>query len=194
VTKNSADVPIIAFETQHDWHTWLDEHQAEPSGVWLKIAKKAAGIPTVTYADALESALCYGWIDGQKRAFDDRYFLQRFTPRRANSIWSRVNRDKAMALIAEGRMQPAGLQQVELAKGDGRWEAAYQSQRTMTIPDDLQRALDENPQAKEFFGTLNSSNRYAILWRVETAKKPETRAARIATYIEMLTKGEKIHP
>jgi uncharacterized protein YdeI (YjbR/CyaY-like superfamily) len=194
VTKNSADVPIIAFETQHDWHAWLDEHQAEPSGVWLKIAKKAAGIPTVTYADALESALCYGWIDGQKRAFDDRYFLQRFTPRRANSIWSRVNRDKAMALIAEGRMQPAGLQQVELAKGDGRWEAAYQSQRTMTIPDDLQRALDENPQAKEFFGTLNSSNRYAILWRVETAKKPETRAARIATYIEMLTKGEKIHP
>jgi uncharacterized protein YdeI (YjbR/CyaY-like superfamily) len=194
VMKNADDVPIIAFETQRMWEMWLDEHYMETPGLWLKIAKKESGIPSVTYAEALESALCYGWIDGQKRAFDDGYWLQRFTPRRPKSIWSRVNREKATALIAEGRMRSAGLRQVELAKGDGRWEAAYHSQRTMAIPDDFQHALDENPQAREFFDTLNSSNRYAVLWRIQTAKKSETRAARIATFIEMLSKGEKIHP
>ena len=192
--KNADDVPVMAFETRHDWSAWLEAHHAEPSGLWLKIAKKEAGIPSVTYAEALEIALCYGWIDGQKRAFDDRYWLQRFTPRRPKSIWSRVNRDKATALIAEGKMQPAGLRQVELAQRDGRWDAAYSSQRTITVPDEFQIALDANPQAKEFFGTLDSANRYAILWRIQTAKKPETRAARITTFIEMLSKGEKIHP
>ena len=192
--KNSAEAPIIAFETQHHWSTWLEEHHAEPAGVWLKIAKKESGIPTVTYAEALEIALCYGWIDGQKRAFDDRYFLQRFTPRRPKSIWSRVNRDKVMALIAEGRMQAAGLAEVERAQRDGRWDAAYQSQRTITVPDDFQIALDAKPQAKAFFGTLNSANRYAVLWRIQTAKKSETRAARIETLVAMLARGEKIHP
>lgn len=192
--KNADDVPVMAFETQDDWSAWLGEHYAEPSGLWLKIAKKEAGIPSVTYAEALEIALCYGWIDGQKRAFDDRYWLQRFTPRRPKSIWSRVNRDKATALIDEGKMQSAGLRQVELAQGDGRWDAAYQSQRTITVPDDLAHALAGNPTAKTFFDTLDSANRYAILWRIETAKKPETRAARITTFIEMLSKGEKIHP
>lgn len=192
--KTPDEVPIIAFETQRAWAVWLDEHHAETAGLWLKIAKKESGIPSVTYAEALESALCYGWIDGQKRAFDGQYWLQRFTPRRPKSIWSRVNRDKATALIAEGRMQAAGLQQVELAKGDGRWEAAYHSQRTMEIPDDFARALDNAPKAREFFGMLDSANRYAILWRIQTAKKSETRAARIETFIAMLAKGEKIHP
>jgi uncharacterized protein YdeI (YjbR/CyaY-like superfamily) len=192
--KNADDVPVIAFETQDDWSAWLEEHHAEPSGLWLKIAKKEAGVPSVTYAEALEIALCYGWIDGQKRALDDQFWLQRFTPRRPKSIWSRVNRDKATALIAEGKMRPAGLRQVELARGDGRWEAAYQSQRTVTVPDDFQRALDANPKAGAFFGTLDSANRYAILWRIQTAKKSETRAARIETFIAMLSNGEKIHP
>lgn len=192
--KNPDDLPIIAFATQRDWEAWLEEHHADAPGIWLKIAKKETGVSSVTYAEAVESALCYGWIDGQKAAFDDRYWLQRFTPRRPKSIWSRVNRDKATALIAEGRMQPAGLRHVDLAKGDGRWEAAYQSQRTITVPDDFATALAGNPQAREFFDTLDSANRYAILWRIQTAKKPETRAARIETFIEMLSKGEKIHP
>lgn len=192
--NNAADVPIIAFETQQVWEAWLAEHHAEMLGVWLKIAKKEAGVPSVTYAEAVESALCYGWIDGQKRAFDDRFWLQRFTPRRAKSIWSRVNRDKAMALIAEGRMQAAGEAEVERAQRDGRWDAAYQSQRAITVPDDFQSALDAKPQAKEFFGTLDSANRYAILWRLETAKRNETRAARIEKFVAMLARGEKIHP
>ncbi len=191
--KNADTVPIIAFETQQDWDAWLKEHYAETSGLWLKIAKKEAGIPSVTYAEALESALCYGWIDGQKAAFDDRYWLQRFTPRRPRSMWSRVNRDKATALIAEGRMQPAWLRQVDLAKSDGRWESAYQSQRTITIPDDFQSALAGDPKAREFFDTLDSGNRYAILFRIQTAKKSETRAARIKTFIEMLANRKKIH-
>lgn len=192
--KNPDDLPIITFETQRDWEAWLEERHADAPGLWLKIAKKETGVSSVTYAEAVESALCYGWIDGQKAPFDDRYWLQRFTPRRPKSIWSRVNRDKATALIAAGRMHPAGLRHVELARGDGRWEAAYQSQRTMTISDDFAHALAGNPQAREFFDTLDSANRYAILWRIQTAKKPETRAARIATFIAMLSNGEKIHP
>ena len=192
--KTSDDLPIIAFETWHAWEAWLAERHADSPGIWLKIAKKETGVPSVTYAEAVESALCYGWIDGQKAAFDGGYWLQRFTPRRPKSIWSRVNRDKAMVLIAEGRMQPAGLRHVNLAKGDGRWEAAYASQRTITVPDDFAHALAGNPQAKEFFDTLDSSNRYAILFRIQTAKKPETRAARIEKFVAMLANGEKIHP
>ena len=192
--KNPNDLPIIACETQHDWEAWLEERHADSPGIWLKVAKKETGVSSVTYAEAVESALCYGWIDGQKAAFDDRYWLQRFTPRRPKSIWSRVNRDKATALIAEGRMQPAGLRHVDLAKSDGRWEAAYQSQSTITVPDDFANALAGNPKAREFFDTLDSANRYAILFRIQTAKKPETRAARIATFIVMLSNGEKIHP
>ncbi len=192
--KSADDLPIIAFATQHAWEAWLEEGHVDSPGIWLKIAKKEMGVPSVTYAEAVESALCYGWIDGQKASFDGGYWLQRFTPRRPKSIWSRVNRDKATALIAEGRMQPAGLRHVNLAKDDGRWEAAYASQRTITIPDDFARALTGNPQAKEFFDALDSANRYAILWRIQTAKKPETRAARINTFVVMLSKGEKIHP
>ena len=192
--KKADTLPIISFETQQDWEKWLTAHHTETEGLWLKMAKKETGIPSVNYAEALESAICYGWIDGQKASFDDKYWLQKFTPRRAKSIWSKVNCTKALALIAEGRMQPAGIRQVELAQADGRWEAAYASQSKITIPGDFQRELDNNPRAQEFFTTLNSVNRYAILFRIQTAKKPETRSARISTFIEMLANNQKLHP
>jgi uncharacterized protein YdeI (YjbR/CyaY-like superfamily) len=173
---------------------WLQENHAEARGIWLKIAKKDAVARSVSYAQALESALCYGWIDGQKAGFDEQYWLQKFTPRGPRSIWSKVNREKAMALIAEGKIQPAGLRQVELAKADGRWDSAYASQSTISIPDDFQRELDNDPEARSFFSTLDSANRYAILWRIHTAKRPETRAARIRKFVDMLAKHEKLHP
>lgn len=184
----------MSFETQQDWETWLAEHHTDTKGIWLKIAKKEIAVPSVSYSEALDSAICYGWIDGQKASFDDKYWLQKFTPRRSKSIWSKANCDRATALIAEGRMQPAGIRQVELAKADGRWESAYESQGKITVPEDFQSELDKNQQAKEFFSTLNSVNRYAILFRIQTAKKPETRLARIKKFIEMLAKNEKIHP
>jgi uncharacterized protein YdeI (YjbR/CyaY-like superfamily) len=187
-------LPTLAFATPADWEAWLEAHHEETQGVWLKIAKKGSGIPSISYAEALDGALCYGWIDGQKAALDADHWLQKFTPRRPRSVWSRVNRDKVAALIAAGRMRPAGLRQVELARRDGRWDAAYASQRAIEIPADFQQALDENPQAREFFGTLNGANRYAVLWRIQTAKRPETRAARIEKLIAMLARGEKIHP
>lgn len=195
MSDNDADnLPMLSFATQHAWEAWLDERHADASGVWLKIAKKAAGSPSVSYAEALEGALCYGWIDGQKAALDDQHWLQKFTPRRPKSGWSRVNCEKARALIAAGRMQPAGLRQVELARADGRWDAAYESQRTITVPPDLQSELARRPEAHEFFGTLDSRNRYAILYRIHTAKKPETRAARIQKFVDMLVRREKIYP
>lgn len=187
-------LPTLSFATQQEWEAWLEAHHAGTRGLWLKIAKKVAGTRSVTYAEALESALCYGWIDGQKAALDGQHWLQKFTPRRARSVWSKVNRTKAEALIAAGRMRPAGLRQVELAHADGRWDAAYDGQRTATMPADLQRALDNNPEARAFFGTLNSVNRYAILYRVQTAKKPETRAARIQQFVTMLSRHEKMYP
>jgi uncharacterized protein YdeI (YjbR/CyaY-like superfamily) len=192
--KNSDNLEVISFETQQDLEAWLKEHHTDTKGIWLKIAKKEALTPSVSYSEALDSAICYGWIDGQKASFDDRYWLQKFTPRTARSIWSKVNCDKATALIAEGRMQPAGLRQVERAKFDGRWDKAYDSQSKITIPDDFQRELDNNPKAREFFNTLNSVNRYAILFRIQTAKKPETRSARIQKFIEMLSQHQKIYP
>ena len=192
--KSSAELPIKGFATQQDWEAWLAEHYADPTGIWLKFAKKGKGILSVSYSEALEGALCYGWIDGQKAAFDEQYWLQKFTPRRAKSIWSQINCDKVMALIEAGKMQPSGLHQVELAKADGRWEVAYASQSKATIPDDLQAALNNNPQAHDFFLTLNSANRYAILFRIQTARKAETRAACIQKFVEMLAKGEKLHP
>ena len=192
--KNSDNIPIISFETQQGWEAWLKEHHAEKKGIWLKIAKKEASTPSVSYAEALDSALCYGWIDGQKAAFDDKYWLQKFTPRTAKSIWSKVNCNKAEALIAEGRMQPAGLRQVEQAKSDGRWERAYESQSKITIPDDFQNALDNNPKAKDFFNTLDSANRYAFLFRIQAAKKPETRSAKIQKFVEMLNQQQKLYP
>ena len=190
----SEDLPIMAFETQSTWEDWLDEHHADTKGAWLKIAKKGAVIPTISYAEALEGALCYGWIDGQKAALDDRLWLQKFTPRRAKSIWSKVNREKALELVAAGKMRPPGQRQIELAQADGRWEAAYESQRTIVVPPDLQSALESNPGAAQFFATLDSANRYAILWRIQQAKRPQTRAARIEKFIGMLSRHEKVHP
>jgi uncharacterized protein YdeI (YjbR/CyaY-like superfamily) len=192
--KNADRLPIISFETQQDWERWLAERHTNTEGIWLKIAKKETGTPSVSYSEALESALCYGWIDGQKASFDDKYWLQKFTPRRPKSIWSKVNCDKATALMAEGRMRPAGIRQVELAKADGRWNLAYESQSKITIPADFQSELDKNQRAKDFFSTLNSTNRYAILFRIQAAKKPETRSARIQKFIEMLSKNQRIYP
>ncbi len=192
--KKADTLPVLSFVTQQDWEAWLEEHHADTRGIWLKIAKKETGIPSVSYPEALESALCYGWIDGQKASHDEQYWLQKFTQRSPKSIWSKVNCEKATALTASGRMRPAGRRQVELAKADGRWETAYDSQSTSTIPDDFQQELDANPQAKAFFQTLNRVNRYAILFRIQTAKKPETRAARIQTFIDMLAKQQKLYP
>ena len=192
--KNSGDLSIMSFETQQDWEVWLKEHHAETRGIWLKIAKKGTLTTSVSYAEALGSALCYGWIDGQKAAFDDKYWLQKFTPRTAKSIWSKINCSKAEALIAEGRMQPAGMRQVELARSDGRWERAYESQSKIAIPDDFQSELDKNPQAKDFFSTLDSANRYAFLFRIHAAKKPETRSAKIQKFVEMLNQQQKLYP
>ena len=158
------------------------------------ITKQGRGAPALSYAEALDIALAWGWIDGQKRAHDDRAWLQRFTPRRARSAWSKINRDKAEALIRAGKMQPPGLREVERARQDGRWAAAYDSARTSQVPDDLARALARNKAAAAFFETLDSANRYAILYRVQTAKKPETRAARVARFVAMLANHQTLHP
>jgi uncharacterized protein YdeI (YjbR/CyaY-like superfamily) len=192
--SSERELPTIAFESRGAWGAWLDDqHQASP-GLWLKIAKKGSGIDSVSYAHALEVALSYGWIDGQKAAFDDRYWLQRFTPRKPRSRWSKLNREAALRLIEGRAMKPAGLAEVERAQADGRWEAAYDGQSAATVPDDLERALDANERAREFFATLNSVNRYAIIYRIHDAKRPETRAQRIEKYVAMLARHEKLHP
>lgn len=188
------DLPILPFASRGAWEQWLAEQHATSRGVWLQIAKKASGIATVTYAEALEVALCYGWIDGQKGAFDQDYFLQRFTPRLPRSKWSKINCAKVETLIAQGAMQPSGLREVQRAKEDGRWDAAYDAQSRAVVPDDLQQALDNNAAARAFFATLDRLNRYAILYRIQDAKKPETRARRIATFVTMLSEQKKIYP
>lgn len=186
-------LPVLSFPGPAEFEAWLDEHHDSAQGVWLRIAKKGKAEPTVTHAEALELALCFGWIDSQRRGLDETHFLQRFTPRRPRGRWSKINREKAEALIVEGRMRPAGLAEVEAAKADGRWEAAYEGQRTAKIPPDLQRELEANPTAREFFGGLDSANRYAILYRLDEAKKPETRERRLRKFVAMLERGEKIH-
>jgi uncharacterized protein YdeI (YjbR/CyaY-like superfamily) len=186
-------LPILAFASPAKWEEWLEEHHRTSKGLWLKIAKKGSGETTVTYAEALEVALCHGWIDGQKGALDAAFFIQRFTPRGPRSKWSKINVDKVEALAKAKRMRPSGLAEVEKAKADGRWEAAYEGQRTITVPDDLQKELDANPKAAAFFATLSSVNRYAILYRIQDAKKPETRARRIEKFIGMLERGETVH-
>lgn len=173
---------------------WYKRHHATHAGVWLRIAKKASGIASVDHPEALEIALCHGWIDGQRKSDGEEHFLQRFTPRTKRSTWSQINRDKALKLIEEGRMQPAGLAEVERARADGRWDAAYEAGSVATVPPDLQAALDANKKAARFFATLDARNRYAVLFRTQGAKKPETRARRIEKFVEMLAKGEKIHP
>ena len=188
-----SDITPTLFKTARSFETWLKKHHATSDGLWLLIAKKGAAQPSVSYAEAVEIALCWGWIDGQKKGLDEQHFLQRFTPRRARSIWSKINVDKVAALIESERMQPAGQAQIDAAKADGRWAKAYDGARTSSVPADLQAALDASPEAKAFFATINASNRYAVLWRVQTAVKPETRARRIAQLVEMLARGEVVH-
>lgn len=187
------DVQPRHFRDAASWEKWLVAC-GDGRGAWLKIAKKNAGASSVTYAEALDVALCHGWIDGQKKAQDATHWLQRFTPRRPRSLWSKVNRVRAEALIAAGRMQASGQAEIDRAKADGRWDAAYDSARTAAVPADLQAALHARPEAQAFFSTLNAANRYAVLWRVQTAKKAETRARRIEMLVAMLARGEKIHP
>jgi len=189
----SPELPIISFASQAEWTDWLAKHHDQSTGLWLKLAKKESGIPSVTYDQAVESALCYGWIDGLKKSFDHQFWLQKFTPRGVKSIWSKINVEKAEKLIASGQMQPAGLKTVEAAKLDGRWEQAYESQKNMGIPEDFQRALEASPKAREFFATLKSASRYSFLFRIQTAKKAETRAKRIEQFIAMLERGEKFN-
>lgn len=191
-TELPDDLPVKPFRNAAAWEKWLSAHGGG-KGVWLKIAKKGSGIASVTYAEALEVALCHGWIDGQKRGCDEMFFLQRFTPRRPKSLWSKINIDHVERLVAAGRMQAAGLREVEAAKADGRWDAAYAGAAEMTVPDELAAALAKNRKAKGFFDKLDRTNRYAVCWRVHTAKKPETRAARVEKLVAMLAKGEKIH-
>jgi uncharacterized protein YdeI (YjbR/CyaY-like superfamily) len=188
------DPPTIAFESPAELEAWLEANHCSDRGLWIKFAKKASGIPSVTYAEALEIALSYGWIDGTRRRFDERWFVQRFTPRRARSKWSKINREKAERLIAEGRMRPAGLSEVERARADGRWDAAYDSPGNIQVPDDLRRELDSDPAAREFFESLDSTNRYAILYRLHDAKRADTRERRLRQFVAMLKERRKIHP
>jgi uncharacterized protein YdeI (YjbR/CyaY-like superfamily) len=186
-------VSELEFGSRAEWEAWLEEHQDEPDGAWLRIAKKGTGVATVTHADALEAAICFGWIDAQRRGLDETYFLQRFVPRRPRSRWSKINRAKAEELIAAGLMRPAGLREVERARADGRWEAAYEGAASASVPPDLRRALDADPAAAAEFDRLDAQNRYAILYRVQEAKRPETRARRIEKFVAMLRAGERIH-
>jgi uncharacterized protein YdeI (YjbR/CyaY-like superfamily) len=184
---------VIQFATRTEFETWLEIHHQQSPGIWLMIAKKGSTVPSITYAEAIEVALCFGWIDGQKARHDDRHWLQRFSPRSARSRWSEINREKAEGLIAAGRMRPAGLDEVERARADGRWDAAYKGQRTASVPEDLQRELDRDPRAATAFAELDARNRYSIIWRINDAKRPETRERRIVTYLDMLRRGERIH-
>ncbi|MER7127878.1 YdeI/OmpD-associated family protein [Streptosporangium saharense] len=190
-----SDVPEdLFFPSAEAFEEWLAANHDSSSGLWLRIAKKVPGVESLDYVQALDVALCHGWIDGQKKSLDATHWLQRFTPRRPRSRWSKVNRDKVAALLEQGRMRPAGLLEVERAKADGRWEAAYDGSRTATVPEDLELALAGNPAALEFFATLDSRNRYAVLYRVQEAKKPETRARRIEKFVTMLAEQKKIYP
>jgi uncharacterized protein YdeI (YjbR/CyaY-like superfamily) len=181
------------FESAQAFEAWLEQHHASSDGLWLKIAKRGATEPSVTYAEAVEIALCWGWIDSRKKGLDEQHFLQRFTPRRARSVWSKINVDKVAALIEAGRMQAPGHAQIQAAQADGRWAQAYDGARTSTVPQDLLAALEAEPRAKAFFATINAANRYAVLWRIQTAVRAETRARRIAQLVEMLARGETIH-
>jgi len=193
-TAPAVDLPVVSFATPRAWLDWLGENHGTSRGVWLRLAKKASGVASVTYQEAVEGGLVWGWIDGQKQRGDESSWLQRFTPRGARSLWSKINRDKALAMIAAGTMAPPGLAEVERAQRDGRWEAAYDPASTATVPEDLAAALAENPRAGAFFATLNAANRYAVLWRVQTVKKAETRARRIADFVAMFGRGEKLYP
>jgi uncharacterized protein YdeI (YjbR/CyaY-like superfamily) len=192
-SKSSTSLPVQHFERQKDWAKWLTKNHSSSHGLWLQLAKRGAGIQSVSYDEAIEVALCFGWIDGQKQSHSEQFWLQKFTRRSNKSVWSKINKDKALALIKVGKMKPAGLQEVERAKSDGRWDAAYDSASKATVPSDFQSALERNTRAKNFFGVLDSRNRYAILFRIQTAKKAETRARKIAQFVQMLERHEKVH-
>ncbi len=188
-----SDATSALFRIAEAFEDWLKQHHATADSLWLQIAKRSAHAISITYAEAVEIALCWGWIDGRKQGLDDQHFLQRFTPRRPRSVWSKINVDKVAALIAAGRMQAPGYAQIEAAKADGRWAQAYDGARTSAVPDDLLAALDAEPRAKAFFATVNAANRYAVLWRIQTAIKADTRARRIAQLVAMLARGETLH-
>jgi uncharacterized protein YdeI (YjbR/CyaY-like superfamily) len=191
---STPEEPQLAFADEQAWERWLAENHATASGVWIAIAKKGSGVDSVRYPEVLDSAICFGWIDARRQRLDDTHFSQRFTPRRAASRWSRINRDKAEALIAAGKMRPSGLAEVERAQSDGRWEAAYEGQRTASVPPDLKSALKASPVAASQFEKLSSQNRYAILYRLQDARRAQTREARLTKFIAMLEAGETIHP
>jgi uncharacterized protein YdeI (YjbR/CyaY-like superfamily) len=188
------DLKIVSFKSAQEWEKWLAKNHASSQGVWLKIFRKDSQTPSVHYPDALDEALCYGWIDGQKAAFDDKAWLQKFCPRQVKSAWSKINVGHAERLIQAGRMKPAGLEKIEAAKKDGRWSKAYHPQSSAKLPADFLREVNQNKKAKDFLKTLNRPNVYAIIYRLQTAKKPETRQKRISQFVEMLSKGEKLHP
>ncbi len=193
-SKPSTILPVLHFERREDWAGWLTKNHRSSLGVWLQLAKKGADLPSISYDEAVAEALCFGWIDGQKKTHSEQFWLQRFTRRSDKSLWSKINREKAMALIRTGKMKPAGLQEVERAKSDGRWDAAYDPASKAKVPSDFQSALDGNPRAKSFFGTLDSRNRYAVLFRIQTARKAETRAKKITRFVQMLERHEMVHP
>jgi uncharacterized protein YdeI (YjbR/CyaY-like superfamily) len=193
-TRGPDGKPIRSFRDRNSWVAWLEKNHAASPGVWLRLAKKSSHKKSVSYDDAVEVALCYGWIDGQAKGEDENYSLQKFTPRAKRSSWSRRNRERAIALIESGRMKPAGLMEIERAKQDGRWAAAYDSPSTMKVPRDFQAALNEEARAKAFFKSLDGRNRYAILFQLQTAKSPETRARRIERFVAMLAREEKLYP
>lgn len=184
---------MLAFASQAKWADWLAKNHDKSGGLWMKVAKKDSGISSVTIVEALDVALCYGWIDGQRGSFDEKYYLQKYTPRRPKSIWSKINVGKVERLIKSGQMKPAGFKAIEAAKADGRWANAYDGQKNMSVPEDFQKALDKSKKAKTFFAALNRVNQYAILFRIHNAKKAETREKRIKQFVEMLEKNEKIH-
>jgi uncharacterized protein YdeI (YjbR/CyaY-like superfamily) len=194
VKAGRRDLPVIAFKSQPAFEAWLASQPADSRGLWLKIAKKSSGIVSISRDEAVDAALCHGWIDGQLDSFDDDYWLIRFTPRQSTSIWSEKNRARALELVALGAMRPSGLREIDRAKTDGRWDRAYAGASTAKVPDDLRAALAKNKKAAAFFETLDAKNRYAILHRTHIAKKAETRAARIAKFVAMLARGETIHP
>jgi len=188
------DLPILTFTTTEDFTSWLAKHYKMSLGIWIRLFKIKSGVPTITYAEALDVALCYGWIDGQKKTYDSESWLQKFTPRRRKSIWSKRNREHIERLDKSGMMQAAGIEEVEAAKADGRWEQAYESSGNMTVPTDFLNELAKDKKAEAFFKTLKKTNIYSIVWRLQTAKKPETRNKRMKAILEMLKKGEKFHP
>jgi uncharacterized protein YdeI (YjbR/CyaY-like superfamily) len=191
--KKLGEAPILPFSSAKKWREWLHKNHAVSDGVWLRFYKKASGVTTVVYAEALDEALCYGWIDSQTKKYDANSYLQKFTPRRKKSLWSKINREKVARLIKEKRMHPAGLLEIEKAKKDGRWESAYDSSKNMKVPEDFLKALAKNKKAALFFKTLDKANVYAISWRLHHAKKPETRARSIEKFIAMLSLGKKLH-